>query len=449
MSRELPYARYDPSRCLNCGQELRLGSRFCPRCGQRNRELRKSLAQWIGEGLSTFFHLEGRTVRTLRDLPVPGRMPRHYLDGRRERYLHPLRLVLLTSLVCFAVMRAVTGGVGVFDDEPEASPAFVARLDFAEAIGEAAAGEDFDFDVGDYDSLTVRRLLDSTRAGLTAREDAEDEAVIANLRRVLDSADVALARAYERRRAGQIFGVGDDPAFVAPMLTVERLRMRYANHERVTRMAAVAKTRDAARDSATQSLLDSFALAYPEPEDTYLPDTMLFGEPTGLTTRQYATLSPEELVAASTLESWVNRVALAKVAHINQEGSRTISEALVANVTLAVLLFIPLLAFGYWVLYWRRLPYYSQHLNVVAIVASMGLLLATVATAAVWLGMSSSAAWAVAGIAFAAYVYVTEVRVFEYAWWKVALKSFVLVVYGSVAFAVALSLWITITVLAT
>ena len=448
VSKELPYARYDPTLCLNCGRELQPSTRFCPRCGQRNREHRKSLLQWISEGLSTFFHLEGRTLRTLRDLPVPGRMPRNYLNGQRERYLHPLRLVLLTSLVCFAVMRAVTGGVGIFDVEADERPEALAGLAFAEALGEAADGEDFDFDVGDFDSLTVRRLIDSTRASLVARPaDAEYTATRANVLRVLDSADVLLTREYERRRAGQVFGVVEDPALTSPMLTVERLRMRYANHERVTRMAAVAKTRPAGRDSATRALLDSFALAFPVPEDTYLPDTLLWGEPTGISTRQYATLSPEELVAASSLESWLNRVILAKVAQINQDGSRTVGEALTANVTLAVLLFIPMLAFGYWLLYWRRLPYYSQHLNVVAIVASMGLLLGTLATVAIWLGVRSATAWAVTVVAFVAYVYVTELRVYQYAWWKVALKTFALGVFGSVAFALALLLWVTISVL--
>ena len=157
ISRELPYAKYDPRHCLNCGTDLAPGTAFCPACGQRNREHRKPLIQWIAEGLSTFLHLEGKTLTTLRDLPVPGRMVGNYLNGRRERYLHPLRLLLLSSLLCFAVVRLTDGGEDadiVKVDFENSMDIDRTRAEFDRAINEVAVGSErsIDFDVEDHDA---------------------------------------------------------------------------------------------------------------------------------------------------------------------------------------------------------------------------------------------------------------------------------------------------------
>ena len=446
MSRELPYARYDPGRCLNCDAGLAPGARFCPACGQRNRRPRRSVIEWLREGLSAFFHFEGRAVRTLRDLPVPGRVASNYLDGRRERYLHPLRLVLLASLLCLAVVRAVSGGEAGFVDvdfdagDPDDDAA--ARAELAAALEDVTEGEALDFDVGDYDSLLVRRLLDSTRA---AQHDADAPT---RTLAALDSATVELEQTHARRRARRVFGVLEDRKLIAPMRSIDRLRMRFADHDRVAGMVAVAKTRPSARDTAVRALLDSFALAFSEPEGTYLPDYLFFGEATGITTRQYATLAPKEIARASAVESPLNRLLLAKIAQLNQDGTDSVNDALLANVTWAVLLFIPLLAFGYWGLYRRRLPYYSQHLNLVAVTMSAGLLLGTLALVAQALGAPTDVTWGSTAVLFYGYVLATEVRVFRVAWWKALLKGLALGVYGAVAFALAIMLWISITVLA-
>lgn len=453
-SRELPYARYDPSRCLNCGEGLTASAKYCPICGQRNRVFKKGVVQWLAEGLSTFFHLEGRTWRTLRDLPVPGRMARNYLNGQRDRYIHPLRLLLLSSLVCFAVMRLTVGGGGPGfvhiggpahgqDIEQQAE----LKAGFDEAIREASEGEDFDLDLDSDDLPAAQTLLDSAiNAVVEASVDGDLEESEA-AKAALDKATARLAEVASRQRRNAVFGIPEDDTMRDPMLTVDRLRMDFANHDRISALTDAAKQRVPATDTLARALFDSIALAFPEPQGTYLPDTLLYSEATEVNSRQYASMSPREVVQASGLESWVNRVALAKLVQINQAGQQSINEALLANLTWAVLLFMPLLAFGYWLLYWRRLTYYSQHLNVVAITMSVGLLIGALGIVAYALGASQGWTWAVTVALFYGYVLATEIRIFEVAWWKALLKGFVLGIYGAMALSLAMTLWVAITVL--
>jgi hypothetical protein len=51
--------------------------------------------------------LDGRTVRTLRALVHPGALTRLYLDGKRIRFLTPLRLYLTASVLVFSSLLAL------------------------------------------------------------------------------------------------------------------------------------------------------------------------------------------------------------------------------------------------------------------------------------------------------------------------------------------------------
>ena len=63
--------------------------------------------------------------------------------------------------------------------------------------------------------------------------------------------------------------------------------------------------------------------------------------------------------------------------------------------------------------------------------------------------VSSLGSWLAVGLPFAAlaYVYLSEMRVYEYPWWKTLLKGFALLVYGAVAMGLAVLLWIGLALL--
>jgi hypothetical protein len=93
--------------CLNCGAELR--GRFCAQCGQRVIPPYPTLREMAADAWHEFSGWDGRFVRTVRRLLHPGVLTIDVLEGRRARYVSPLRLYLLASLIYFLAAAAVPG----------------------------------------------------------------------------------------------------------------------------------------------------------------------------------------------------------------------------------------------------------------------------------------------------------------------------------------------------
>lgn len=94
--------------CANCGRAFR--GRFCPDCGQEVQDLGRPLREIVREFFGDFLAFDARIWATLVPLVThPGSLTRDYLDGRRARYVPPLRLYVFAGFVYFTVM-ALTGG---------------------------------------------------------------------------------------------------------------------------------------------------------------------------------------------------------------------------------------------------------------------------------------------------------------------------------------------------
>jgi len=89
--------------CLNCGAPA--PGKFCPECGQETvRELR-TVAQFLAGLITQYAAREGKLWQTLSKLFfAPGALTLEYLAGRRGRYLRPLQLYLLASVIVFAAV---------------------------------------------------------------------------------------------------------------------------------------------------------------------------------------------------------------------------------------------------------------------------------------------------------------------------------------------------------
>lgn len=87
--------------CENCDTALR--GHYCHRCGQSAHNPLKHVGHAIEEVFESFWHLDGRIFRTLRDLWVPGRIALNYLKGRRVGYVQPLRLFVILTLFTFFI----------------------------------------------------------------------------------------------------------------------------------------------------------------------------------------------------------------------------------------------------------------------------------------------------------------------------------------------------------
>src|SRR5262245_38237473 len=89
--------------CRNCQAELH--GRFCHACGQKAVASVVSLRDVVHEAIHEFAHLDdSKIVQTLKLLLFkPGELTAEFLRGRRARYVPPLRLYLVCSLLFFAL----------------------------------------------------------------------------------------------------------------------------------------------------------------------------------------------------------------------------------------------------------------------------------------------------------------------------------------------------------
>jgi len=96
--------------CRNCSTPAPL--KFCPECGQETTLHPPTLREFLHEFVGHYVALEGALWRTLGLLLCrPGRLTREYLDGRRRRYVLPLRLYLTASFLFFLVLKFVAAGL--------------------------------------------------------------------------------------------------------------------------------------------------------------------------------------------------------------------------------------------------------------------------------------------------------------------------------------------------
>jgi hypothetical protein len=91
--------------CLNCGSPL--DGRFCAHCGQRAVPPHPTVRQLAGDTWSELSGWDGRLARTVATLfRHPGSLTRALLEGQRVRYVSPVRLYLICSLLYFLVAAA-------------------------------------------------------------------------------------------------------------------------------------------------------------------------------------------------------------------------------------------------------------------------------------------------------------------------------------------------------
>lgn len=98
-----PVPHQAPSSCPNCHAPLY--GPWCFRCGQSQKPIDRFFFSLLSEAFDDVFSWDSRTERTLAALLFkPGFLTTEYFAGRRARYVPPLRLYLITSVVFFFVL---------------------------------------------------------------------------------------------------------------------------------------------------------------------------------------------------------------------------------------------------------------------------------------------------------------------------------------------------------
>src|SRR3989441_11318166 len=88
------------THCENCGAQLH--GHWCAQCGQAAIDYRRSFRHVIADLLDEFLNWDSKFFATIGLLLVrPWRLTNQFLAGHRVRYVHPLRLYLLASILFF------------------------------------------------------------------------------------------------------------------------------------------------------------------------------------------------------------------------------------------------------------------------------------------------------------------------------------------------------------
>src|ERR1700757_96266 len=88
------------THCENCGAELQ--GHWCAHCGQPAIEYRRSFRHVVADLLNEFLNWDSKFFTTIGLLLLkPWRLTNEFLAGKRVRYVNPLRLYLLASILFF------------------------------------------------------------------------------------------------------------------------------------------------------------------------------------------------------------------------------------------------------------------------------------------------------------------------------------------------------------
>ena len=102
------------THCENCGTQL-IGH-YCSKCGQAAIDYRRSFGHVVLDVLNEFLNWDSKFFGTIGLLFArPWRLTNEFLEGKRVRHVHPLRLYLLASVVFFFAVNYGAKGLKSFE----------------------------------------------------------------------------------------------------------------------------------------------------------------------------------------------------------------------------------------------------------------------------------------------------------------------------------------------
>ena len=93
------------TQCPNCEKEYDSLFAYCPWCGQENKPIDLSLKQALGEFMDANFNINSKAYNTFKKLLFsPAFLTIEYLKGKHKKYLSPIRIYLIVTLVYFFLL---------------------------------------------------------------------------------------------------------------------------------------------------------------------------------------------------------------------------------------------------------------------------------------------------------------------------------------------------------
>ncbi|TQV70941.1 DUF3667 domain-containing protein [Aliikangiella marina] len=116
------------TNCLNCGAELT--GPICAQCGQK-KALPISVKQLFKNFWTQLLELDFRVFHTIKMLAIsPGLLPKNYIEGRRQPYTNPFKLLFFVSTFYFLVLTFFDVSASFSPEDKETSKAVGAFLNY-------------------------------------------------------------------------------------------------------------------------------------------------------------------------------------------------------------------------------------------------------------------------------------------------------------------------------
>ncbi len=134
-----------PRACQNC--QTPMHGPYCYQCGQHEKSSLRHLGLLLRDILDDVLNLDSRAVRTLKPLLLrPGFLTIEYFAGRRQRYVPPLRLYVIASLVFFLIASlafSLDKELAVFDVEADPAKKEQVQQEVQQDLSEAMEDPEF------------------------------------------------------------------------------------------------------------------------------------------------------------------------------------------------------------------------------------------------------------------------------------------------------------------
>ncbi|NNF59300.1 MAG: DUF3667 domain-containing protein [Rhodothermaceae bacterium] len=382
-------------RCPNCGAPS--GGAYCATCGQKDQPLRQPVHRFVSDAVKEYFGIDGRLWRSLGLLLFrPGRLTREYFEGRRARYLRPLRLYLTATLTFFFLLTVLDPAGRV----EQALSSQIAEADTTVAVADRLA--EIEADLAEYPAALARQeaLVDS----LEVLQDSIVRAFRADSAAgLIDSLDV-------EDREEEVEDALDD--YDDEVGDLERMR---TSSSREREVALLEWQRRQLMGLPPDSTIN--------PRDLALAADMVIA-------------GSEANGFSSNLPSWVpqsratERMAAARTAEERAAAIAEFARNAISRLPTVMFLLLPVFALLLKLIYVRRGWYYSEHLVFGLHTHAFAFLIFALTVCLFWLG--GDTAWvgtvsaALTYLGLPLYFYIAQKRVYGQGWIKTAVKAWLL-----------------------
>jgi hypothetical protein len=192
--------------CLDCGQALEPRYNYCPHCGQENNDRQLGLKTLIGDFLSNYFAVDSKLGRSVQHFFFrPGHLTRRFNEGKRVRYIHPMRLYLVISVLFFFLLSTLlstqlqTATLQAINQQPAPAasintPATDSKAALATPVSSDTASEKLSAETPSTAAPAIDQDFDFQDIILWMKDETlTDEMVMDSLMAHLDWAEVALS----------------------------------------------------------------------------------------------------------------------------------------------------------------------------------------------------------------------------------------------------------------